>query len=68
MSIELIKKFIGKKCIFHSDGGELSVPTGKLLSIEENWAEIETADEKTQLVNLDYVTQIEEYPKKKNKK
>lgn len=68
MSIELIKKFIGKKCIFHSDGGDFSVPTGTLLSIEENWAEIEAADGKTQLINLDYVSKIEEYPEKKKKK
>ncbi len=68
MSIELIKKFIGKKCIFHGDGSDLSVPTGTLLSIEENWAEIEVDGGKTQLINLDYVSRIEEYPEKKKKK
>ena len=67
MSIELFKKFIGKKCLLHCDGGEITVPTGTLLSIEENWAEIETLDGKTQLINLDYVSKIEEYPEKKKK-
>ncbi len=68
MNVELIKKFIGKKCIFHGDGEAFSVPTGTLLSIEENWAEIEVDGGKTQLINLDYVSKIEEYPEKKKKK
>ena len=66
MSIELIKKFIGKKCIIHGEG-DLSAPTGVILTVEENWIEIEKPDGKTQLLNLDYVTQIEEYPEKKKK-
>lgn len=66
MNIELVKKFIGKKCIFSGDVGGLSVPTGVLISVEENWVEIE-AKGKTQLVNLDYVSKIEEYPEKKKK-
>lgn len=66
MSIELIKKFIGKKCIIHC-GSELSAPTGVILTVEENWIEVGKPDGKTQLLNLDYVTQIEEYPEKKKK-
>ena len=66
MSIELIKKFIGKKCIIHGES-DLSAPTGVILTVEENWIEIEKPDGKTQLLNLDYVTQIEEYPEKKKK-
>ncbi len=68
MNVELIKKFTGKKCIFHSDGGDFCITTGTLLSVEENWAEIGVSDGNTQLINMDYVSKIEECPKKKKKK
>lgn len=66
MSYELIKKFIGKKCYLHGEN-DFSVPTGVILTVEDNWAEIELDDKKTKLVNLDYITQIEEVPEKKKK-
>lgn len=66
MSIELIKKFIGKKCIIHGESN-LSAPTGVILSVEENWIEVSKPDGSTQILNLDYVTQIEQYLEKKKK-
>lgn len=66
MSYELIKKFIGKKCYLHGEN-DFSVPTGVILTVEDNWAEIELEDKKTKLLNLDYITQIEEVPEKKKK-
>lgn len=66
MSYELIKKFIGKKCMLHGEN-DFTVPTGVILTVEDNWAEIELEDKKTKLVNLDYITQIEEVPEKKKK-
>ena len=61
----LIMNYIGKECV-------LTIPNqgsvaGVIKQIKENWVEIETA-EGLEVVNLDYISRVREYPKNKNGK
>ena len=61
---ELIKAYIGKEVIIST--GFPSVD-GTLVKVEDNWALLETkAGNKT--VNLEYISIVQEYPRKKNGK
>lgn len=59
---ELIKSFIGKNVILY---GYSSGAEGTITKIEDNWIEVEDKKGKKQLVNIDYVSRIQEYPRKK---
>ena len=61
----LILNYIGKECV-------LTIPNqgsvaGVIKQINENWVEIETA-EGLEVVNLDYISRVREYPRNKNGK
>lgn len=63
---ELAKQFIGKECIIYTinDG---SVP-GVIKEIDEGGMIIERNSGEREIINLDFITRIREYPKKKNGK
>ena len=42
--------------------------TGTAVRIEENWLEVEDKDGNKQILNTDYITRIQEYPRNKNGK
>ena len=65
---ELAKRFIGQECIIYTitsnDGsvqGVIKEVTGSGMLIEKKTGELE-------IVNLEFVTRIREYPRKKNGK
>ena len=62
MANELIKKYVGKKCIVTTGSFGSSV-TGQISAVEDNWIEINTK-KGPQLVNADYITNITEIPVK----
>ena len=62
MTNELIQRYIGKNCQILSGTFGNSV-SGKIVSVFENWIEVETKKEK-QLLNIDFVTSIKELPTK----
>lgn len=64
MSNEVIKKFIGKDCIITTFQTQIN---GVIESIEDNWVILRVGD-KTEIVNIDYISRIREYPLKKNGK
>lgn len=64
MSNEVIKKFIGKDCIITTFQTQIN---GVIETIEENWVILRVED-KTEIVNIDYISRIREYPLKKNGK
>lgn len=64
MSNEIISSYIGKECILYTFQTQV---TGIIESIQENWITIRVED-KLELINIDYVTRIREYPLKKNGK
>lgn len=61
---ELAKAFLGKECIIYSFDNQI---TGVIREVDGGAILIER-DQTTELVNLDYVVRIREYPKKKNGK
>lgn len=64
--VELAKQFIGKECIISI----ITSSTGVVGTIEavEGRGMLVKKDGVTTLVNLEYVSQIKEYPRKKNGK
>ena len=63
---ELVKSYIGKEVIVWA--GSSSGVTGTATKIEENWLEVEDKDGKKQILNTDYISRIQEYPRNKNGK
>ena len=64
--VELAKQFIGKECIISIITSSSGV-VGTVEAVEEHGMLVKKGDE-TALVNLEYVSQIREYPRKKNGK
>lgn len=62
--VELAKQLIGKECIISIITSSTGV-MGTIEAVEGNGMLVKKGDETT-LVNLEYVSQIKEYPRKKN--
>lgn len=65
---ELAKRLIGEECIIYtitSDSGSIQ---GVLKEVEDGGLVIEKKTGETEIINLDFVTRIREYPRKKNGK
>ena len=63
---ELAKKFIDKECVIYSfDGNHTYI--GKIKEVTDGAILVEK-DNKIEVLNLDFVFRIREYPKKKNGK
>ena len=65
---ELAKQFIGEECIIYtitSNDGSLQ---GVIKEIDDGGMVIERNSGEREIVNLDFVTRIREYPRKKNGK
>ncbi len=58
---ESVKQFIGKNCLIYTYNNQL---TGMVVSVEDNWLTMKTKTG-SELVNLDYISRIREYPLKK---
>ncbi len=63
---EMIKEYIGKEVIV-TEGYSTGV-VGIAVRIEENWLEIEDKQGNKQIINTDYISRIQEYPRNKNGK
>ncbi|MBQ5676109.1 MAG: hypothetical protein IIV45_13765 [Lachnospiraceae bacterium] len=65
--VELAKRFIGKECLVYTFDS-INVPQGIIKEVSDGAILIEK-DNNVQIVNLDFVTRIQEYPRdKKGKK
>ena len=64
---ELAQKFIGKECLVFTVASDSSSVNGTIKEITDNGLLIEK-DGYLQAVNLEYVTRIREWPRKKNGK
>ena len=64
---ELAQKFIGKECLVYTVASDSSVVNGTIKEITDNGLLIEK-DGYLQVVNLEFVTRIREWPRKKNGK
>ena len=64
---ELAQKFIGKECLIYTISSDGSVVKGTVKEVMDNELLIE-CDGNLQAVNLELVTRIREWPRKKNGK
>ncbi len=64
---ELAQKFIGKECMVYTIVSDNSAVNGTVKEVTENGLLIEKNGD-LQAVNLEYVTRIREWPRKKNGK
>lgn len=65
---EVIEKFIGKECIITTMSETV---IGAVESVDDNWIVITAMGNTTgakEIINIDYIMRIREYPKKKNGK
>ena len=65
---ELAKQFIGKECIVYTVTSMDSNIQGIIKEIEAGGMVIEKKSGEKEIINLDFVTRIREYPRKKNGK
>ena len=61
---ELIQDFIGKECIVYTYQYQLC---GTVEKVEDHWLALRNKDG-VEVINLDYICRIREYPRKKNGK
>lgn len=62
MTNELLKKYIGVRCVV-STGSFGSSVTGEITALEDNWIEV-TTNKGPQLLNIDYITNITQVKQK----
>lgn len=61
---EIIKNFIGKECLIYTFQTQIS---GVIESLENNWISVRT-ESSSEIVNIDYISRIREFPKNKKGK
>lgn len=63
---ELAKRFIGEECIIYTITSNDGSVQGVIKEIDDGGMVIEKKTGELEIVNLDFVTRIREYPRKKN--
>ena len=65
---ELAKQFIGEECIIYTITSNDGIVQGVIKEIDDGGMIIEKNSGEREIVNLNFVTRIREYPRKKNGK
>lgn len=65
---ELAKQFMGEECIIYTITSNDGSIAGIVKEISDSGMVIEKRTGEREIINLDFVTRIREYPKKKNGK
>ena len=65
---ELAKRFIGKECVFYTVTSNDGSVQGAIKEIDDGGMVIEKKSGELEIINLDYVTRIREYPRTKTGK
>lgn len=65
---ELAKQFIGEECIIYTITSNEGSILGVIKEIDDGGMIIERNSGEREIINLDFVTRIRQYPKKKNGK
>ena len=65
---ELAKRFIGEECIIYTITSNDGSVQGVITEIDDGGMVIEKKTGELEIVNLDFVTRIRQYPRKKNGK
>ena len=64
---ELAQKFVGKECLIYTIASDSNAVKGTIEEVTDNGLLIRCGEE-LQAVNLEFVTRIREWPRKKNGK
>lgn len=65
---ELAMQFIGEECLIYTITSSGESIRGVIKAVDDGGIIIEKASGEREIINLDYVTRIRQYPKKKNGK
>ncbi|MBQ5316521.1 MAG: hypothetical protein J6I96_03100 [Oscillospiraceae bacterium] len=66
---EILNAFIGKEVVIYTINDQSSMVSGVVESVTDNWVTVRAFDsEERQVVNLEYVMRVREYPRDKNGK
>lgn len=66
---EIIQKFIGKECIISTINSESAPVQGTITEINGSWITVAQSGTGTEeMINIDYIVKIKEYPRKKKNK
>ncbi len=65
---EFVKQFIGEECIIYTITSDDGSVQGVIKEIGDGGMIIERTSGEREIINLDFVTRIREYPRKKNGK
>ena len=65
---ELAKRFIGEECIIYTIASNHGSLQGVIKEIDDGGMVIEKKKGELEIINLDFVTRIRQYPRKKNGK
>lgn len=65
---ELAKQFIGEECIIYTITSNDGSVQGVIKEIDDGGMVVERKTGEREIINLEYVTRIREYPRKKNGK
>lgn len=65
---EMMKRFIDKEVIITTLNNDISMLEGFVREVNENWLVVETNEKGLDVVNIDYIIRIREYPRKPNGK
>lgn len=65
---ELAEQFIGKECIIYTLNSNFENVLGIIKEVSDGGMLIEDKTGVQEILNLDFVTRIREYPRKKNRK
>ena len=65
---ELAKRFVGQECIIYTITSNDGSVQGVIKEVTDSGMLIEKKTGKLEIVNLEFVTRIREYPRKKNGK
>lgn len=65
---ELAKRFIGEECIIYTIASNDGSIQGVIKEIDDGGMVIEKKTGELEIINLDFVTRIRQYPRKKNGK
>ena len=65
---ELAKRFIGEECIIYTITSDDGSVQGVIKEVDDGGMVIEKKSGELEIINLDFVTRIRQYPRKKNGK
>lgn len=65
---EMIREFIDKEVVIYVSAGSTSAVSGFIRKVEDGWVKIEKNNGQFEIISLDYISRIQDYPRNKKGK